>query len=237
MSDGAPALTKLQWQKRLRGADITNTEYRILMTICSYTDKSLSNAHPGWARIVADSCITEKTAKKAVFSLMVKGWLRLVEAGGNQYGKGRANVYALAVPLSTRGVAGAPLDDFPPSPGRGVIDDRRGVIDDQGRGVAATPPSGSTSIRGMHHHSAVQVQRDQLASEPVADDDDPWQQQTQTPTSWLDAIDDYDELEAWLEEDLSIDEYERSTALGMWGSGSHPIAIRNTIIASRRQTA
>lgn len=232
MRQGAPALTKLQWQKRLRGADLTNTEYRVLMTICSYTDKTLGNAHPGWARIVADSCITEKTAKKAVVALVAKGWLRLVEAGGNQYGKGRANVYALAVPLSTRGAAAAPLRADGDDPGRGVVDDRRGVIDDHRRGVAATPPSGSSSIRGMHHHSADQGQRDRFA-----DDDDPWQQQTSTPASWLDQIESFDELEAWLDGDLNMDDEERRTALGMWENEAHPIAIRNTIIASRRQTA
>ena len=45
--------------------------------------------------------------------------------------------------------------------------------------------------------------------------------------------DDYDALEAWLEDGIGLDTIETSTALGMWEANAHPLAIRNTILRRR----
>ncbi|MBX9243423.1 helix-turn-helix domain-containing protein [Actinotalea ferrariae] len=140
MSDGAPALSKLSWQKKLRGADLTHAEYRVLMTIASYTDKHLGNAHPGWARIAADACVREKTAKDAVRALMTKGWLRLTSAGGNQYGKGVANTYALTVPAINKGGGDRPPSGLDGDQGRGAVDDPRGGGRRLSKGGGERPP-------------------------------------------------------------------------------------------------
>ena len=110
MTAGAQAPSKLTWQKRLRGVDLTHAEYRVLMTICSYTDETLGNAHPGWARISEGAHVDPKTAKRAVASLIDKGWLILTARGGNDVGKGRAHVYALGSPPIHK-----PSTEWPPS--------------------------------------------------------------------------------------------------------------------------
>ena len=40
-------LTKLGWQKALRGAELTHAEFRILTIIGTYTNAELSSAFPG----------------------------------------------------------------------------------------------------------------------------------------------------------------------------------------------
>lgn len=52
-------------------------------------------------------------------------------------------------------------------------------------------------------------------------------------TTWSRMLDDYDELEAWLDSDIGLQADEPSTALGMWEDGRHPVAIRNTILRRR----
>ncbi|MBX9147977.1 helix-turn-helix domain-containing protein [Rhodococcus qingshengii] len=91
--------SKLTWQKMLRNADdLTHAEFRVLMIVSTWTNENGANAHPGFAKIVAASCVSEPTAKKALKTLIAKGWLIFEQAGGNQYGKGAANVYRLACP-------------------------------------------------------------------------------------------------------------------------------------------
>ncbi|MBM7331669.1 hypothetical protein JS562_53775 [Agrobacterium sp. S2] len=56
--------------------------------------------------------------------------------------------------------------------------------------------------------------------------------------SWTDLIEDYGELEAWLEGDIGFDiATDYNAAYDMWEHGAHPINIRNTILANRRSTA
>jgi len=103
VSGGAPALTKLQWQKRLRGAGLTPTEYLVLLTLSTYAGGDLRHAHPGWERLRADTSLDVRTIKKAASALIAKGYLLLTRPGGNQYGKGTANEYALSLPVIHKG--------------------------------------------------------------------------------------------------------------------------------------
>lgn len=147
-------LSKLEWQKTLRGAsDLSLAEYRVLMTLSTYADAQLENARPGLARLVDDTCLNEKSVKKALSGLVGKSYITLTEPGGNQHGKGRANTFRLlprplrgvastplpsSVDLSTRGPAGTPLDD----PQGDHLTPGKGPTSRPGRGVVATPPSG-----------------------------------------------------------------------------------------------
>lgn len=220
MTDGAPALTKLLWQKRLRGADITPVEYMVLLTLSTYADRSLMRAHPGWTRLAADTRLDTRTIKKAMRALADKGYVQLVQAGGNQYGKGTANDYRLTLPVVHKGDTGS-------TPYPDEETDRRG---------ASRAPRGTSHVveggHGMYPHqvntSDPNHQSDAHASGPVGPDEG---------ANWTDLIDSYDELLDWLDGDLNLDATETSTALGMWEKEAHPIAIRNTIIKSRRGDA
>lgn len=109
--------SKLSWQKTLRGADLTHAEFRILMIISTYTNAALENAFPSLSQIVHDCRVDPKTARAALKSLQSKGYLKLTRAGGNQHGKGLANVYAVTTPDVGR---------VPTIPAKGTNDSREG---------------------------------------------------------------------------------------------------------------
>jgi len=155
-------MSKLSWQKTLRYADdLTHAEFRVLTVISTYTDESMGNAFPGFSQIVGASCVSGSTAKAAIKNLIEKGWLVLIEEGGNQYWKGKANVYAVATPTSPKGVAHRP----PSGGGKGVDEcnqgDRSSVeggqpLPDEG-GYSVPPhqiPTSDPSIRSSHQASS-----------------------------------------------------------------------------------
>jgi len=107
---GPAALTKLQWQKHLRGAPLTHSEYRVLMTISTYTDARGLHAHPGWDRIAEDANVDRRTARRAVKALIRFGWLTLTAKGGNAVAYRAADEYALGTPAHPKGVNTTPLD-------------------------------------------------------------------------------------------------------------------------------
>lgn len=220
MTDGAPALTKLLWQKRLRGADLTPVEYMVLLTLSTYADKALMNAHPGWVRLAADTRLDVRTIKKAVRSLTAKGYVQLIQPGGNQYGKGVANAYRLTLPVVHKGDTGSTpyLEDGP-----------------DGRGARSAPRGASGAHEGRHGMYPHQVN----SSDPnhQSDAHASGSSEPREGPRWTDLIDRDDELLDWLDGDLTLDSQETSTALGMWEKGAHPIAIRNAILKHRRGNA
>ena len=84
----------------LRGAhDLSHAEFRVLTILFSYSSsKDGGEIRPGLSRIIKDCCISRNTAKAALKTLQDKGYIIQVRAGGNQTGKGYANVYQLGRP-------------------------------------------------------------------------------------------------------------------------------------------
>lgn len=91
----AGSFSKLTWQKKLRGADLSHAEYRVLMSISTYTNADGRNAHPGNARIIEDSTIARSKIGPILRSLEAKGWLIVERAS---VGRTDATVYRLGVP-------------------------------------------------------------------------------------------------------------------------------------------
>lgn len=119
--------TKLQWLESLRGADLTHAEFRILVIIATYTNANRTNAFPGFTTIVRESRVDEKTARSALRSLQAKGYLVLLEEGGNRHWKGKANVYGVTTPVAQT---------------KGGNDSRKGGNDSRARGGIIGGPSG-----------------------------------------------------------------------------------------------
>lgn len=115
MRTGAPTLTKLDYQKRLRGAGLNPTEYMVLNMMLCYANADLTNARPGHMRLAEDTGLDERTVRRVVARLTEKGYLVLSLQGGNLIGRGMANVYMLTLPSHLRvihkGGSSAPLDD------------------------------------------------------------------------------------------------------------------------------
>ncbi|MEV7457979.1 helix-turn-helix domain-containing protein [Pseudarthrobacter oxydans] len=174
--------SKFAWMKSLRGADLTHAEYRVLVTISTYTNAGGTNAFPGFETIVRDSCTDPKTARKALRTLQEKGWLELVDEGGNKHWKGKANVYAIRTPA--------------PKPKEGN-DSLKGGTDSLSRGVVNGPPS--------EHGSDHEEHSDPYGSgsaKPSAPSDFPpdWEYNLDEVLDWLTrhlGIDEDEERHAW----------------------------------------
>jgi hypothetical protein len=51
---------KLNWFKSLRGADLTNGEFRIIVLLANYSGADMEDAHPGAERLAKDACMSER---------------------------------------------------------------------------------------------------------------------------------------------------------------------------------
>ncbi|MBM4640466.1 hypothetical protein GS448_15855 [Rhodococcus hoagii] len=147
------SVSKLEWLAGLRGVDLTHAEFRVLVTLFTYTDASLSNAYPSKATLAEVAKVTPRTLTTSLRTLQKKGLARIVRQGGNQYGKGTANVWELLPHSYPKGVTeGSPsarpkgIPDIPPSRGEGGPSvPVKGVPEYRSRGSLSDPSSGHRS--------------------------------------------------------------------------------------------
>ena len=204
--------TKLSWLKNLRGADLNDAEFRVLVVLATYTDKLGNNAFPGNMRLASDCLMQARSIRRILHRLEAKGWIVETSRGGNEYGKGRANEYQI-VRYPGKGDPTVPKGD-PTVP--------KGDPRSPHKGDPAVPPSGPSHqgiASGPGHHSATDV-----AGSPHATS-------RRGVPNWEAMRDDFDLVEEWLSEEgwLQISgDYE--LAHNMWETGSHPLAILNTLI-------
>jgi hypothetical protein len=93
---------KHEWVKAVRGADISSSEYRVLLNVYSYTNGAGERAYPSVARLAQDCRLSESSVKNSLRALEKMAWLRKVKRGGRSgNGTTRATEYALAYPIST----------------------------------------------------------------------------------------------------------------------------------------
>ncbi|NKZ88804.1 hypothetical protein GS966_02530 [Rhodococcus hoagii] len=147
------SVSKLEWLAGLRGADLTHAEFRVLVTLFTYTDASLSNAYPSKATLAEAAKVTPRTLAASLRTLQKKGLARIARQGGNQYGKGTANVWELLPHSCSKGVPDVPpsirpkgVPDVPPSRAEGGPSvPAKGVPEYRSRGSLSDPPSGHRS--------------------------------------------------------------------------------------------
>lgn len=96
-------ITKMQYPTKLRAADLTHAEYRVLMTLWTYSDAGMASAYPSKARIASDCGASVSTVKRALADLQEKGYVSLDSRGGWRDGKNMANAYHLELPPSEVG--------------------------------------------------------------------------------------------------------------------------------------
>lgn len=108
-------MDKFAWLRSLRGADLTHAEFRVLVNLCTYADADSGQAYPSNSTLAEASAVNPKVLTRDLIpALRQKGWIRLVAPGGNQNGRGRANVWKLSFPHAVKGVP-----HVPPSPSQG----------------------------------------------------------------------------------------------------------------------
>lgn len=204
--------SKLSWLKHMRGADLTDAEFRVLVLLVTYTDKNGTDAYPGNTRLADECGMHVRSVRRILHRLVAKGWIIEKSPGGNQYGKGIANVYELVA---------EPGKGDPTVP-KGDPRVRKGDPTVPMKGDRGAPPSGPSHqgiASGPGHHSATDV-----AGSPHATS-------RRGVPNWEAMRDDFDLVEEWLSEEgwLQISgDYE--LAHNMWETGSHPLAILNTLI-------
>lgn len=85
--------SKLTWLRGLAGADLTPTEYRVLVAVFNYADASGCNAYPGTRKLAADCGTSTSTIDRALSALRSKGWL-IQDYKGSGFA-GKSSVYRL----------------------------------------------------------------------------------------------------------------------------------------------
>lgn len=244
--------SKLDWMKDLRGAGLSSAEFRVLVVLATYSDKNMLNAHPGVKRLVEDTGLARSTVIAALGVLQERGWIRMTEQGGNQFGKGIANVYSIHTPGPThkgpiqgsvihkgtdertlKGPTGLTLLDGEGSDSRpkGPMSEDQGSDSRALKGLVNRTPSGHTSGQRSGpsiHHSAGSPAGSTPPTGPR--DSDPCQYDDDG------ALDEesYDFLIDILE---GVDDIEANTVDGMLANGAHPQAVINTITKRRAEGA
>jgi hypothetical protein len=240
---------KLTWFKSLRGADLTDSEFRIYVLLANYSGKEMENAYPSVAMLAADSGMTGRGVQNILKRLVAKGAIEVTREGGNQVRKGAATVYKiLTPPRRPKGDTDDTLQDGPKGespftlegePPFTLQEDSNDTAGGDKSGSKGEPPyakgepprPGRVNPRSPHqvinqvnkHHSAHEFAAS-LAPQPTAH-----------PDQVDDDNDDYD-VEAFLEElndELGLDQTEMNAAEAMWQRGMHPNAVRNTINQQR----
>lgn len=93
---------KFAYEKRLRDTpDLSATEYRALLNLCTYADEHLRDARPGHARLGAhlgfQGAHAAKRAGRVVKALEAKGYLRTARRATSA---GQAATYELGIPAT-----------------------------------------------------------------------------------------------------------------------------------------
>lgn len=93
---------KFAYHKSLRGADLTDGEYRVLATLWDYASPDGTNAHPGNKVLAADCKMSPSKVERALVSLRAKDWIYQDMPGRSRGrgGGGFAAVYRLTAPES-----------------------------------------------------------------------------------------------------------------------------------------
>lgn len=93
-----PGFDKLGYLRLLRTAKLTHAQYRVLVTILTYTDGEGENAHPGYARLADECRMSKGTVSKCIAQLKRAGWLWQVSRGYPSEGGKKASVFRVRVP-------------------------------------------------------------------------------------------------------------------------------------------
>jgi len=159
---------KFAYVKALRGrADLTLGEFRLLITIWSYTDPDGRHAHPGTDRLANDlGHRGDRRVRRMLPELLAKGYLVTSRVGG---GRKKATEYELAMPANPG--QGDPGQDDPSFANPGQIDTANpghsdpqtrakvtlssGSYQDTHQGPPAVEPSGRPSWRDLVREEAV----------------------------------------------------------------------------------
>lgn len=84
------------WQRASRGRIRNPNAQAVASHLSGYGNTKGVNNHPGIARLVNDTCLSDRTVRRALGWLVENGWLTVTSKGARKLG--HANVYQLTIP-------------------------------------------------------------------------------------------------------------------------------------------
>lgn len=241
--------SKLTWIKELRGAELSDPEFRVLVMLSTWTDKNGRDAFPGNVQL-ADAChMQPRSVIRILRRLEEKGWIMRTFQGGNEVGMRVANVYALHSPVIHKGdppshkgdppvrLKGDPpshLKGDPPVTPSGPIHQ----IHASGPGTAFRPRT-SDGGRGAPPTDTGHADN---PTTPTTKPADPWarksaEQKDKTSPDWDAMRGDILLLEDHLE-GMGIDTARHSSVItARWENQDHPKAIAYQVFKEDRESA
>lgn len=201
-----PGFSPLTWlAAMIRSPELFGQDKARLVAaaMLKYARADGTNAHPGRARLAEDLDLSVNTVDRALRRLIDAGWLVRTQSGSTGPRRKWADVYQLTVPP--------------------------GLVSDQSPSQRNQSPNGvdqSPQLWGPNclYPSASIHLSDSTESGPPGGRDQPWDGELLDP----------DEQLEWLSDEIGAFEgYEESTVRGMLSSGSHGMAVLNTLQARR----
>ncbi|MGV9672465.1 helix-turn-helix domain-containing protein [Gordonia sp. NPDC003504] len=135
-------MTKLDWLRSLRGADLTPLQFRVLVILATYANADGSDARPGVDRLIRECQTSRKSIQRSLRQLVEAGHIEVVSAGG---GRGRAAEYRIVLHEMARKGVTSDAD----STERASLGTRKGVTGDApvGPRPGPTTPSSGAPLR------------------------------------------------------------------------------------------
>lgn len=84
------------WQRASRGRIRNASAQAVAAHLSGYGNTKGRNNHPGIARLINDTCLSDRTVRRALGWLVENGWLTVTSKGARKLG--HANVYQLTIP-------------------------------------------------------------------------------------------------------------------------------------------
>jgi hypothetical protein len=91
-----PEFSKLNWLKRLSGADLTDGEFRVLVSIFNHTDERGRRCYAKQTTLAAETGKSDRQVRRIIPELVRKGWLTEVRKGTGR--SGLASEFDLSTP-------------------------------------------------------------------------------------------------------------------------------------------
>jgi DNA-binding transcriptional MocR family regulator len=121
--------SKLTYLKDLRGHDMPNGAYRVLVAVFNYTNASGEGAHPGERRLADDTGLSVRSVRDHLKWLTEHGYVQRGRRGHGSGGRGIATRYAVTLPAESRAEDDAPTGEIPSPTGEIASTYRQNCVD------------------------------------------------------------------------------------------------------------
>jgi hypothetical protein len=91
--------TRYDWERIVRRAQLPAPVKLVALTLATFADRDGSRVYPGVSRLVAVTCLSERSVRSALGVLRDKGLIERVYKGGHRGVNAFTDVHRLAIPV------------------------------------------------------------------------------------------------------------------------------------------